>query len=90
MGGFVRKIFKAPQKILKKVIKAPKQQGIEMAKSVDTKVADTQKKAANNVKGPTSLEIAAQNKRKGRRSTRLTSATGATEDYKLSKKSILG
>ena len=41
-------------------------------------------------KGPTSLEIAAQNKRKGRRSTRLTSATGGTEEYKLSKKSILG
>ena len=41
-------------------------------------------------KGPTSLEIATQNKRKGRRSTRLTSATGATEEYKLSKKSILG
>ena len=41
-------------------------------------------------KGPTSLEIAAQNKRKGRRSTRLTSATGGIEEYKLSKKSILG
>ena len=41
-------------------------------------------------KGPTSLEIAAQNKRKGRRATRLTSATGATEEYKLSKKSLLG
>ena len=82
MGGFT--------KIFTKVFSQKKQQGIEMAKSVDTKVAETQKTAANTVKGPTSLEIAAQNKRKGRRSTRLTSATGGTEEYKLSKKSILG
>jgi len=87
MGGFTRAITRAT-KIFKKV-EQPKQ-GIEMAKSVDTKVADTQKKAANNVKGPTSLEVASQNKRKGRRATRLTSATGATEEYKLSKKSLLG
>ena len=86
MGGFTRAITRTASKVFSQ----KKQQGIEMAKSVDTKVAETQKNAANNVKGPTSLEIAAQNKRKGRRTTRLTSATGATEEYKLSKKSILG
>ena len=86
MGGFTRAITTTASKIFSK----KKQQGIEIAKTVDTKVADTQKKAANNVKGPTSLEIASQNKRKGRRATRLTSATGGTEEYKLSKKSLLG
>jgi len=86
MGGFTRAITRTASKVFSQ----KKQQGIEVAKSVDSKVAETQKKASNNVKGPTSLEIAAQNKRKGRRATRLTSATGATEEYKLSKKSLLG
>ena len=85
MGGFTRRITWTISKHFKK-----KQQGIELAKSVDSKVGETQKNAANNVKGPTSLEIAAQNKRKGRRATMLTSATGGTEEYKLSKKSLLG
>ena len=82
MGGFTR--------IFTKVFSQKKQQGIELAKQYSDKVGETQKKAANNVKGPTSLEIAAQNKRKGRRATMLTSATGGTEEYKLSKKSLLG
>ena len=90
MGGFARVITNTAKKAASKIFKQEPQQGIELAKSVDTKVADTQKKAANNVKGPTSLEIAAQNKRKGRRATMLTSATGGTEEYKLSKKSLLG
>ena len=85
MGGFTRFITSTASKVFKQ-----KKQGIEIAKSVDSKVGETQKNAANNVKGPTSLEIASQNKRKGRRATRLTSATGGTEEYKLSKKSLLG
>ena len=86
MGGFTRRITRT----ISKAFKQKPKQGIELAKLYSDKVGETQKKAANNVKGPTSLEIAAQNKRKGRRATRLTSATGATEEYKLSKKSILG
>tara|TARA_R110000803_G_scaffold144875_1_gene210713 strand:- start:7 stop:282 length:276 start_codon:yes stop_codon:yes gene_type:complete len=91
MGGFVRRIFKAPQKILKKVIKP---QGIEVAKQVDTKVADVQKEAANKVKGPTSVEMANQinidNKRKGRKITNLTAKKTLDKDYKLSEKTLLG
>jgi|TARA_R110000796_G_scaffold162762_1_gene279705 hypothetical protein len=85
MGGFTR-VFKKAVKVFKK----EKPQGIELAKSVDTKVGDVQKDASNNVKGPTTLEVAAQNKRKGRKSTMLTSPTGATQDYTLSKKTLLG
>ncbi len=91
MGGFVRRIFSAPQKILKKVIKP---QGIEVAKQVDTKVADVQKEAANKVKGPTSVEMANQininNKRKGRKITNLTAKKTLDKDYKLSEKTLLG
>ena len=86
MGGFTRAITRT----VSKVFKQEPQQGIELAKQYSDKVGETQKTAANNVKGPTSLEIASQNKRKGRRATRLTSATGGTEEYKLSKKSLLG
>ena len=86
MGGFTRAITRTASKVFSQ----KKPQGIELAKLYSDKVGETQKTAANNVKGPTSLEIASQNKRKGRRATRLTSATGATEEYKLSKKSILG
>jgi hypothetical protein len=78
----------AVQQITRAVSNKP--QGIELAKSVDSKVGDTQKDAANKIKGPTTLEIAAQNKRKGRKSTMLTSATGTSEDYKLSEKTLLG
>jgi len=95
MGGFVRRIFQAPQRILKKVIKAPKPQGIEIAKKVDTKVADVQKEAANKIKGPTSTEMSADqinvaNKRKGRRITNLTAKKTLDKDYKLSEKTLLG
>tara|TARA_B110000483_G_scaffold62124_1_gene77281 strand:- start:456 stop:683 length:228 start_codon:yes stop_codon:yes gene_type:complete len=41
-------------------------------------------------KGPTTLEVAADNKRRGRKATMLTSPTGATQDYTLSKKTLLG
>ena len=64
------------------------QKKLKPIKKVQPQIQKAAVKAAP--KGPTSLEIAAQNKRKGRRATRLTSATGATEEYKLSKKSILG
>ena len=91
MGGFVRRVFKAPQKILKKLIKP---QGIEVAKQVDTKVADVQKEAANKVKGPTSVEMANQinidNKRKGRKITNLTAKKTLDKDYKLNEKTLLG
>ena len=91
MGGFVRRIFQAPQKLIKKVIKP---QGIEVAKQVDTKVADVQKEAANKVKGPTSVEMANQinidNKRKGRKITNLTAKKTLNKDYKLSEKTLLG
>ena len=94
MGGFVRRIFQAPQKLIKKVIKAPKPQGIEVAKQVDTKVADVQKEAANKIKGPTSVEMANQinidNKRKGRKITNLTAKKTLDKDYKLSEKTLLG
>jgi len=64
------------------------QKKLKPIKKVQPQIQKAAVKAAP--KGPTSLEIAAQNKRKGRRSTRLTSATGGIEEYKLSKKSILG
>ena len=67
-----------------------KPQGIELAKSVDSKVGDTQKDAANKIKGPTTLEIAADNKRRGRKATMLTSSKGIQQDYTLSKKTLLG
>ena len=99
MGGFVQAVTKVAKKaikksptkkIIKKVLGGKKKQGIEIAKSVDTKVGETQKAAANNIKGPTSLEVLADNKRRGRKATMLTSAKGIQEDYTLSKKSLLG
>ena len=41
-------------------------------------------------KGPTTLEVAADNKRRGRKATMLTSSKGIQEDYTLSKKTLLG
>ena len=99
MGGFVRAVTKVAKKVVKKsptiklakmVLGGKKKQGIELAKSVDNKVGEIQKTAANVVKGPTTLQMLADNKRRGRRSTMLTSAKGIQDDYKLSKKSILG
>ena len=95
MGGFVRKIFKAPQKIFKKLIKVPKPQAPIVAKKIDPKIADVQKEAANKIKGPTSIEMSADqiniaNKRKGRRITNLTAKKTLDKDYKLSEKTLLG
>tara|TARA_R110001592_G_scaffold87699_1_gene258942 strand:- start:94 stop:321 length:228 start_codon:yes stop_codon:yes gene_type:complete len=41
-------------------------------------------------KGPTTLEVAADNKRRGRKATMLTSPRGIQQDYTLSKKTLLG
>lgn len=75
-------------------------QGIELAKASTTSSTilspeEIQKKAANTIKGPTSLEMSADeillaNKRKGRKVTQITSPTGLTKDYKLSKRTLLG
>ena len=75
-------------------------QGIELAKASTTSAtilgpAEIQKEAANNVKGPTTTEMSANqillaNKRKGRRITNITGATGLAKKYTLSKKTLLG
>ena len=89
MGGFVRSITRTIAKTLK-----TKRQGIEVAKQVDTKVADVQKDAANKIKGPTSTEMADQinidNKRKGRKITNLTAKKTLDKDYKLNETTLLG
>tara|TARA_R110000803_G_scaffold205848_1_gene272756 strand:- start:40 stop:327 length:288 start_codon:yes stop_codon:yes gene_type:complete len=95
MGGFVRAakkvVSKSPtMKLAKMVLGGGKKQGIELAKSLDNKVGEIQKTAANVIKGPTTLETLADTKRRGRKATMLTSAKGIEDDYKLSKKSILG
>ena len=98
MRGFVRRITRTVKKVAKaspvlriaKTLLKPQKQGIELAKSVDNKVGEIQKNATNVVKGPSTLEMLADTKRRGRRSTMLTSAKGIQDDYKLSKKSILG
>ena len=41
-------------------------------------------------KGPTTLEVTAENKRRGRKATMLTSSKGIEADYTLSKKTLLG
>ena len=75
-------------------------QGIEFAKASTTSAtilgpAEIQKEAANNVKGPTTTEMTAgqillANKRKGRRSTNITTKKTLANNYTLSKKSLLG
>ena len=75
-------------------------QGIEFAKASTTSAtilgpAEIQKEAANNVKGPTTTEMTADqislaNKRKGRRSTNITAKKTLANNYTLSKKSLLG
>ena len=75
-------------------------QGIELAKQSTTSAtilgpAEIQKEAANNVKGPTTTEMSADqillgNKRKGRRSTNITAKKTLANNYTLSKKSLLG
>lgn len=87
MGGFTRAITRSVGTVFKK---KKSNQGIELAKSVDSKVGDTQKKAANTIKGPTELEVLADTKRRGRKATMLTSSKGIEADYTLSKKTLLG
>ena len=67
----------------------------ELSKNSILSTAETQKTAANNVKGPTTTEMTAAetnvaNKRKGRKSTNITGAIGLANDYTLSKKTLLG
>ena len=74
--------------------------GIELAKASTTSATilgpeEIQKQAANTIKGPTSIEMSAadillKNKRKGRKATNITSATGLAKNYKLSQKTLLG
>ena len=75
-------------------------QGIELAKSSTTSAtilgpAEIQKKAANTIGGPTSVEMSADeillaNKRKGRKITNITGPEGLAKKEKLSKKTLLG
>ena len=74
--------------------------GIELAKASTGSATilgpgEIQKEAANNVKGPTTTEMSADeislaNKRKGRRSTNITAKKTLANNYTLSKKSLLG
>ena len=75
-------------------------QGIELAKASTTSAtilgpAEIQKEAANNISGPTTTEMSADqillaNKRKGRRSTNITAKKTLAKNYTLSKKTLLG
>jgi len=75
-------------------------QGIELAKASTTSAtilgpAEIQKEATNNISGPTSTEMSADqitlaNKRKGRRSTNITAKKTLANNYTLSKKTLLG
>ena len=75
-------------------------QGIELAKQSTTSAtilgpAEIQKEAANNVEGPTTTEMSADqillgNKRKGRRATNITAKKTLAKNYTLSTKSLLG
>jgi|TARA_R110000822_G_scaffold168024_1_gene308176 hypothetical protein len=77
-----------------------KYQGIEFAKASTGSATilgpgQIQKEAANNVKGPTTTEMTADqislsNNRKGRRSTNITAKKTLAKNYTLSKKSLLG
>ena len=74
--------------------------GIELAKASTGSATilgpgEIQKEAANNVKGPTTTEMSADqialaNKRKGRRSTNITAKKTLAKNYKLSEKTLLG
>lgn len=75
-------------------------QGIELAKSATGSATilgpgEIQKQASNNISGPTTAEMSADqialaNKRKGRRSTNVTAKTTLANNYTLSKKTLLG
>tara|TARA_R110001592_G_scaffold82524_1_gene244374 strand:+ start:260 stop:559 length:300 start_codon:yes stop_codon:yes gene_type:complete len=99
MGGFVRKIIRAPSKIIKKVIKPPTPPAPTAPTQAKKVVQKTAVKTAP--KGPTKAEMIATkeedakkilvaNKRKGRKAQQLTGATGLEEETYLSKKSMLG
>ena len=74
--------------------------GIELAKASTGSATilgpgEIQKEAANNVNGPTTTEMSADqillaNKRKGRKITNLTGKKTLAKDYKLSQKTLLG
>ena len=76
MGGFVRKLVKTFSKPSSPI------------KKVQPQIQKAAVKAAP--KGPTTLEVAADNKRRGRKATMLTSSKGIQQDYTLSKKTLLG
>jgi len=75
-------------------------QGIELAKASTTSAtilgpAEIQKQAANEVKGPTTTEMSAdeillKNKRRGRKTTNITAKQTLDKNYTLSKKTLLG
>ena len=75
-------------------------QGIELAKASTTSAtilgpAEIQKQAANEVKGPTTTEMSAdeillKNKRRGRKVTNKTAKKTLDKNYTLSKKTLLG
>ena len=74
--------------------------GIELAKASTGSATilgpeQIQKEAANNVNGPTTTEMSADqillaNKRKGRKVTNITNKKTLAKNYKLSEKSLLG
>jgi hypothetical protein len=76
-------------------------QGIELAKKVAEinetilSPAKIQAEAANKIKGPTTVEMSADeislaNKRKGRKQTNITAKATLAKNYKLSEKTLLG
>ena len=99
--------FKAPPKINNGGGRDNNPQGIELAKASTTSAtilgpAEIQKEAANEIKGPTSVEMSAPStaltadqillasKRKGRRTTNMTAKKTLDKNYTLSKKTLLG
>ena len=76
-------------------------QGIQLAKKVAEinetilSPAKIQAEAANKIKGPTTVEMSADeislaNKRKGRKQTNITAKATLAKNYKLSEKTLLG
>jgi len=92
MGGFVRRIIKAPSKIIRKVLKPPAVQvqkaAVKAAPKGPTKAEMIDKRARDM----TNQELILANKRKGRKALQLTGNEGiGLEDVNyLSKKSMLG
>ena len=95
MGGFVRRIVRAPSKIIKKVIKPPTAPPAQVQKVVQKTAVKTAPKGPTKAemiatKEEDAKEILLANKRKGRKAQQLTGATGLEEETYLSKKSMLG